>query len=62
MVKEGRNEVDFGKVVDSPSRWPLKWNNGTSAVDMNRCIDMDNPWVRYWTRATLKIYPNPLIL
>lgn len=26
MVKERRNEVDFGKVVDSPSRWPLKWD------------------------------------
>jgi len=61
MVKERRSEVVFGKVLDSPSRWPLKWDNGASATDMKRGIDMDISWVRNWTRATLKVYLSRLI-
>lgn len=54
-VKERRNEVDFGKVVDPPSRWPLKWDNGASAIDVNRCIDTGIFWARNWANIQINI-------
>lgn len=60
-VKERKNEVDFGKVVDTPSRWPLKWDNGASAIGMNKCVYTGILWVRNWTNIQINI-PDPIYL